>query len=84
MRQDPWWTKGKCVGLAPMFDAPVGHRQAWSPAEQERLDRAAAICDRCPVQVECLADARLGRDEGVRAGMVLVPLSSVRVERGVA
>lgn len=74
---DPWWWRAACRGSAPLFDAPSAH----SPAEAERIHRATLICGRCTVRAECLADAQIGRDEGIRAGRVLPPVKWKQCKR---
>ena len=77
-----WWERAACKGMAPMFDAEGdGNRlgrygDKKRRAVAERYEAAVKVCERCPVRAECLADARPGRDEGVRAGKVLTPLFS--------
>ena len=83
-KHDRWYDHAKCLGQAPLFDAPTASRggarsRQDMAAEAERIHRARLICGRCPVQVQCLADAKpVERDEGIRAGIVLPPLKAGR------
>ena len=76
MSEEPWFWSAACSGLAPLFDAPAAERagsrtRQEMAAEAERIHRAKLICGRCSVTLECFDDAQPGRDEGIRAGVLL-------------
>jgi len=60
-----WEARSACQGADPDLFFPAAE-------DQVSIDRAKAICDRCPVQDECLADAlenRAGHGRwGIRGG----------------
>lgn len=59
--RDPWWLSALCAQTdAALFFPEKGDSAA------PRL--AKAICRRCPVRIECLADALPG-EPGIRAGL---------------
>lgn len=71
-----WRDAAACRDRAPLFDATFdqSHQREPDTVRVARHQMAATVCRTCPVTAECLADARPGRDEGVRAGQVLPPL----------
>lgn len=38
---------------------------------RSRIERAKSVCARCPVAPDCLLNAALSRDSGIRAGFLL-------------
>lgn len=67
MMADTWREHALC--------ATTGDRRIWfddlpSDAEGPRLsDLASAICEACPVRIECLDNAMAHEDEGIRSGL---------------
>lgn len=70
----PWRTQAVCnLTTAYLFDGSLGRPES-NRRRDIRHQRAAAICNTCPVRAPCLADAynRHGRyaEEGVRGGHI--------------
>lgn len=63
-----WELYGACVDVDPEdFYVPDGLRGA---ARQPYIDRAKAVCARCPVRAQCRADAlKRGEQHGVWGGL---------------
>lgn len=53
---DPWWfDEAACSGLDPnIFFEPISETRR--PYPKDWPDRARAVCEGCPVRLECLAD----------------------------
>lgn len=60
-----WRRRGACLNVDPELFFPVAHGDAASP----QIEEAKAICQTCPVTVECLDWALgVGEMEGVWGG----------------
>jgi WhiB family redox-sensing transcriptional regulator len=62
MIRNRWQGRASCRGVDPEVFFPVGDDWAVAPGPApvpwaSRADRAKAVCDRCPVRAQCLADA---------------------------
>lgn len=65
------WTAAACIGHDPaLWDAPMvtGRGKKTIPAHPERLTQAVAICQSCPIALDCVADAIEHADVGVIRG----------------
>ena len=63
-----WWQDAACRGLGLFLF--FGAETDETVAERRRREmQAKAVCQKCPVKVECLADALKFGDEGVRGGL---------------
>lgn len=59
-----WREEARCnTQSAALFDAPSGESNP-----RQRIERAFTICRSCPVQADCLEDAIIHSDSGVRGG----------------
>lgn len=60
-----WWARAACIGTSPSLWWNTGH----GPSPKAAI--AKAICARCPVQPECLADAldHPDFDPAIRGGL---------------
>jgi hypothetical protein len=68
IRRD-WRSEARCIDADPnLFDAPEQGEQG--EALRTRLLEAVTFCARCPVAAECLDDARIHGDVGVRGGIL--------------
>lgn len=65
-----WWDQADCRGKADEFFP--------SERETKRIRAAKAICQGCPVRVECLYDAIKYDDQGIRGGLTYDERLSVR------
>lgn len=64
---DRWWHRALCLGMDPEEFFPPGlelHRP-MSPTVETAVNQLRAICGRCPVQADCLADSK---DRGDQVG----------------
>ncbi|MGZ4520248.1 MAG: WhiB family transcriptional regulator [Mycobacteriaceae bacterium] len=78
-----WRDDAACLGAAPLWDATIddgGPDSETAKQRQERHHLAIMVCEHCPVCRECGADAVIGRDEGVRGG-ILFPSQSAQHRR---
>lgn len=65
-----WWERGACRGAdLALFDAPDSHPRRTGAPERKRIAAAKAICARCEVVAECLADSVLLPDPSIRGGL---------------
>jgi WhiB family transcriptional regulator, redox-sensing transcriptional regulator len=61
-RPPRWWTHAACANADVSLFFADG---------RGKLDQACAYCQRCPVAVDCLADARArGEETGVWGGVI--------------
>jgi WhiB family redox-sensing transcriptional regulator len=68
----PWADRAACIGEADLFFPPNGSPGERTDARDYRIKRALAICDRCPVRVECLDFAVTNKEHhGIWGGRVL-------------
>jgi hypothetical protein len=75
-----WRSRARCAGLHPLFDPPIEiartlagtARRAILIDEAARIDRAVAVCRRCPVTAPCIESAREHHDSGVRGGVLMI------------
>lgn len=66
-KPDAWWNRARCMGSADRNFDPFYPTSAEIGRGSDRA--AKAICKRCPVQGECLADALERQDEfGIYGG----------------
>lgn len=61
----PWTAEAACQGQTNVFFAPPGERPE---TRARRESRARAICEQCPVMVQCRAWAREHREYGFWGG----------------
>lgn len=74
--RDEWVTRAACAGTSPDVFFPPADRTGWSPAP------ARAICDGCPVKVECLTAAVDRREpSGIWGGAGTALLRDMRRHR---
>jgi hypothetical protein len=78
LRGDPWRNRATCRDHptlpASTWDDTVTNSYDQRETRQQRetrIEQAKAVCRRCPVQGDCLADVDLAYDEGVRGGIDL-------------
>lgn len=55
-----------------------GEAKERNGKREARVERAKAVCDRCPVRLACLADVDLDFDEGIRGGVDLRDMKAAR------
>lgn len=81
VRADEWRERALCAGADPELWFPAAlDRGATDPAHPA-LAPAIAVCHRCPVERDCLADAIATGDRwGIRGGMT--PVQRARHARG--
>ena len=65
-----WRDRAACIGKPIDWFFPHGKN---APAQKAR---ALALCSKCPVSAECLADAQSSCDGGIRGGVSLTPKHS--------
>jgi WhiB family transcriptional regulator, redox-sensing transcriptional regulator len=61
-----WRERAACCDVDPELFFPATD---IGPLCREQIDRAKAVCARCPVQVECLSFALRYLPEGVAGGL---------------
>lgn len=68
-----WRERVACTpAQADLFDElEMADRGRGGNVGIERISQASAICDGCPVRLDCLEDAIASRDSGVRGGLYL-------------
>lgn len=77
-----WWEQAACSSTSTrLFDPPDAEDAGRA---RHRLLQGARICAGCPVQADCLIDARANADSGMRAGLLLehgkvVPVPQITV-----
>lgn len=60
-----WRDDARCKGRSDLFFDPVGE----TPTRRRRREKiAAAMCEACPVRVECMWSARLEHEHGYWGG----------------
>lgn len=70
----PWAQQAACATREvdpTLFDAPSDDDGLTRPERTMRQQAAAAVCARCPVRAECLADADENGLTGVRGGFLI-------------
>jgi WhiB family redox-sensing transcriptional regulator len=69
MNRPRWWKDAKCLGIGCQLFFPPSHPDVETPRERSRREaRAKAMCRECPVRSDCLQDALVSGDDGVRGG----------------
>jgi hypothetical protein len=64
----PWWEYTACHGVDPtLFEARDGEHAGRPPERSLRANED--YCQRCPVRIECGADADRNKAEGLRGGL---------------
>ncbi len=75
----PWWHRTACKDQTELFVGPDSECKTWKPI---RESMAKAICKRCTVRSECLADALKHNEKtGVWGGMGEDEREELRVSR---
>ena len=61
MSEERWWDRAACRGRASLM-LRQQQPSTWfdHDSEKRRIQAALALCARCPVQQQCLADAKAG------------------------
>jgi WhiB family redox-sensing transcriptional regulator len=77
MRLPDWPRRAACREADP--DLFHDRENESEPARERREKRAKAVCARCPVRAECLADAEDTREAyGIRGGLTEAERRAIR------
>jgi len=79
----PWSEQALCSQTDPDLWFPEQNRGSYTTIDGDRMSTAKAVCQRCPVQAECLEHAMTAREEyGIWGGTSANDRAQLRARQG--